>query len=53
MGSQESDRSVRSLLCGRLTHGYDVLGIYTHRKDSFISDEIVVYADELTKDIDA
>jgi uncharacterized protein YfkK (UPF0435 family) len=53
MGSQESDRSVPSLWCGDFTYRYDMIGIYIHRKDSFISDEVIAYADELTKDIDA
>lgn len=34
------------------THGYGIVAVYVHRKDSFISDEIVASADELTKDID-
>jgi len=38
---------------GGVTHRYNIIGIYIHRKDSFISDEIVAYADELTRDIDA
>ena len=53
MGSQESDRSVRLFWCGGVTHIYEIIGIYIHRRDSFISDEIVAYADELTRDIDA
>jgi len=53
MGSQEGDWFVRSLWCGDLTHGCVIIGIYNHRKDGFISDEIVTYAGELTKDIDA
>lgn len=39
--------------CGGVTHIYEIIGIYIHRRDSFISDEIVAYADELTRDIDA
>ena len=30
-----------------------VAGIYNHRKDGFVSDEIVAYAEELTSGIDA
>lgn len=52
MGSQESNRSVRSLWRGDLIHEIFIIGIYFHRKDGFISDEIVAYADELTKGID-
>ena len=53
MGNQESDWSVCSPQCGDFTHGCVIIGIYNHRKDGFISDEIIAYAGELTKDIDA
>lgn len=36
-----------------LVHKYAFPDIYNHRKDGFISDEIVIYADESTKEINA
>ena len=53
MGSQESDRSVCSVQRNEFTHGSVVVGIYNHRRDGFVSDEIFGYAEELTKGIDA
>jgi len=53
MGSQESDRLVRSLWHSDLTHGSVITAIYNHRRDGFISDEVIAYAEELTKDMDA
>ena len=52
MGSQESDRSACSFSRGDSVDGSVVIGIYNHRRDGFVSDEIVAYAEELTKDID-
>jgi hypothetical protein len=52
MGNQESDRSVRSLEHGEFVDGCAVADIYNHRKDGFVSDEIVAYAEGLTKGMD-
>lgn len=52
MGNQESNRLGRSLWYSDHTHGSVFPGIYNHKRDGFVSDEVIAYAEELTKGID-